>query len=50
MKAGCRSRRLQAPLIYGATADNVDAMGALAQDNDLPVAIKADSVEALIAA
>jgi acetyl-CoA decarbonylase/synthase complex subunit gamma len=34
--------------MYGATADNIDAMGELAKANDLPVGIKADSVEALV--
>ncbi len=48
MKAGIDAAGFKRPLMYGATADNIDAMGALAKDNDLPVAIKADSVEALV--
>jgi acetyl-CoA decarbonylase/synthase complex subunit gamma len=48
MKAGVEAAGFKRPLIYGATADNVDAMGALAQASDLPVGIKADSVEALL--
>lgn len=37
------------PLIYAATADNVDAFGKIALDNDLPLAIKSDSIDGLIA-
>jgi len=47
MKAGVEACGFKRPLIYGATADNLDAFGALAKDNDLPVGVKADSVEAL---
>lgn len=36
------------PLIYAATADNADAMGQLALDNDCPLAVKADSIDGLI--
>ena len=42
----CGAKR---PLLYAATADNADAMGAIAKDNDLPLAIKSDSVEGLAA-
>jgi acetyl-CoA decarbonylase/synthase complex subunit gamma len=48
MKAGVEAAGFKRPLIYGATADNIDAMGELAKASDLPVGIKADSVEALI--
>ena len=48
MKAGVEAAGSKRPLMYGATAANVDAMGALAKDNDLPVGIKADSVEDLV--
>ena len=48
MKAGIEAVGFKAPLIYAATADNVDAFGALAKDNDLPLAVKADSVENLV--
>jgi acetyl-CoA decarbonylase/synthase complex subunit gamma len=49
MKAGIDAAGFKRPLMYGATAANIDDMGALAKDNDLPVGIKADSVEALVA-
>ena len=42
----CGAKR---PLLYAATEDNADAMGAIAKDNDLPLAVKADSVEGLAA-
>jgi len=48
MKAGIEAAKFKRPLIYGATADNIDAFGALAKENDLPVAVKADSVDGLI--
>ena len=48
MKAGVEAAGFKRPLIYGATAANIDAMGELAKANDLPVGIKAESVEALI--
>ncbi len=48
MKAGIDAAGFKRPLMYAATADNVDAMGELAKANDLPLAIKADSVEALV--
>ena len=48
MKAGVAACAGKKPLIYAATADNADDMGALAKDNDLPLAVKADSVEALV--
>jgi len=37
------------PLIYAATEVTADALGKIAVDNDLPLAVKADSVEGLIA-
>jgi len=37
------------PLIYAATADNADAFGKIALDNELPLAVKADSVDGLVA-
>ncbi len=37
------------PLIYAATAENVDAFGKIALDNDLPLAVKADSIDGIIA-
>ena len=47
MKAGVDACGFKRPLLYAATADNADAMGALAKDNDLPLAVKADSAENL---
>ncbi|MBT3310709.1 MAG: acetyl-CoA decarbonylase/synthase complex subunit gamma, partial [Desulfobacteraceae bacterium] len=47
MKAGVKACGSKRPLLYAATEANADDMGALALDNDLPLAVKADSVEAL---
>ena len=49
MKAGIEAAKFKRPLLYAATADNVDAFGALAKENDLPLVVRADSVEGLIA-
>nr|MDA8403702.1 acetyl-CoA decarbonylase/synthase complex subunit gamma [Desulfobacteraceae bacterium] len=48
MKAAVEATRFKNPLIYAATAATVDAFGALAKENDLPLAVKADSIDALI--
>jgi len=48
MKAGVEASAFKRPVIYAATEANADAFGALAKDNDLPLAVKADSVDALI--
>ena len=48
MGAGVEASKFKRPLIYAATEGNIDDFGALAKDNDLPLAVKADSVEALI--
>ena len=48
MKAGIEACGFKRPLIYAATEANADEYGALAKENDLPLAVKADSVEALI--
>ncbi|WP_457576719.1 acetyl-CoA decarbonylase/synthase complex subunit gamma [Desulfomarina sp.] len=37
------------PLIYAATESNVDAFGKIAQDNELPLAVKADSIDGVMA-
>jgi acetyl-CoA decarbonylase/synthase complex subunit gamma len=37
------------PLIYAATEVNADIFGKIALDNDLPLAVKADSIDGLIA-
>ncbi|MBU1340900.1 MAG: acetyl-CoA decarbonylase/synthase complex subunit gamma [Proteobacteria bacterium] len=47
MKKGIEVAGFKRPLLYAATAENVDAMGALAKEFDLPLAVKADSVDAL---
>jgi acetyl-CoA decarbonylase/synthase complex subunit gamma len=36
------------PLLYAATAANADALGAIAKENNLPLAVKAASIDALI--
>jgi len=48
MTAGVATSGFKRPLLYAATEANVDAMGALAKENNLPLAVKAASVEALI--
>jgi acetyl-CoA decarbonylase/synthase, CODH/ACS complex subunit gamma len=48
MKAGIEASKFKRPLIYAATEANADDFGALAKDNDLPLAVKADSVEGLV--
>lgn len=47
IKAGAEATAFKRPLLYGATADTVDAFGEIAKEKDLPVAVKADSVEGL---
>jgi acetyl-CoA decarbonylase/synthase complex subunit gamma len=47
MKAGIEACGFKRPLMYAATEANADEFGALAKDNDLPLAIKADSIEGL---
>ncbi|SMC36608.1 CO-methylating acetyl-CoA synthase corrinoid iron-sulfur protein large subunit precursor [Desulfocicer vacuolatum DSM 3385] len=48
MKAGIAAAGFKRPLLYAATEANVDDMGALAKENDLPLAVKADSIDALM--
>ncbi len=48
MKAAVDVCAFKKPLLYAATADNIDDMGNLAKDTDLPIAVKAGSVEELI--
>ena len=48
MKAGIEACQAKKPLMYAATEGNADAFGALAKENELPLAVKADSVEGLI--
>ncbi len=48
LKSGVKACGFKRPLLCGATEKTVDDIGTLALENDLPVAVKADSVEALI--
>ena len=48
MKAGVAAAGFKRPLMYAATEANADAFGAIAKENDLPLAVKADSIEGLI--
>ena len=48
MAAGVEAAGFKRPLLYGATESNLDAMGTLAKENNLPLAVKADSVDALM--
>ena len=48
MAAGIDATKAKRPMIFGATADNIDDFGALAKDNDLPIGVKADSIENVI--
>ncbi len=49
MKAGVAACGSKKPLLYAATDANADDFGAIAKDSGLPLAIKADSVEGLVA-
>ena len=49
MKAGVEASAFKKPLLYAATADNADDMGALAKESGLPLAVKADNIDGLIA-
>ncbi|UCF94414.1 MAG: acetyl-CoA decarbonylase/synthase complex subunit gamma [Desulfobacterales bacterium] len=48
MKAGIEACGFKRPLVYAATEANLEAYGALAKDNNLPLAVRAESVEGLI--
>ncbi|HEX9909582.1 MAG TPA: acetyl-CoA decarbonylase/synthase complex subunit gamma [Desulfatiglandales bacterium] len=48
MKAAVEVCAFKKPLLYGATAQNAEAMGKLAKDKGLPLAVKADSLQNLI--
>ncbi|RPH49354.1 MAG: acetyl-CoA decarbonylase/synthase complex subunit gamma [Desulfobacteraceae bacterium] len=48
MKAGIEACKFKRPVMYAATAGNADAFGAAAKENNLPLAVKAGSVEGLI--
>ena len=48
MKAAVDVCGFKRPLMYAATDNNVDELGALAKEQNLPLAVRADSVEGLI--
>jgi acetyl-CoA decarbonylase/synthase complex subunit gamma len=48
MKAALEVTKFKRPLLYAATAGNLEAMGALAKESGLPLAVKAGSVADLI--
>ncbi len=48
MSAGIEAAKAKRPLVYGATAGNIDDFGALAKDSGLPIGVKADSIDDLI--
>ena len=48
IKAGVEAAGFKRPLLYAATKDNVDDMGNIAKENNLPLAIKADTIDELI--
>jgi len=49
MAAGIEASKFKNPIIYCATDANADAFGKLALDYDLPLAVKSDSIDGLIA-
>jgi acetyl-CoA decarbonylase/synthase complex subunit gamma len=49
MKAGVDVCAFKKPLLYAATNDNAEAMGNLAKETGLPLAVKADNMDDLIA-
>jgi acetyl-CoA decarbonylase/synthase complex subunit gamma len=48
MKAGVEACAYKSPLVYAATEKNADDFGTIAKENNLSLAVKADSVENLI--
>jgi len=48
MEGAAKTAGFKRPLMYTATEANADAFGKIALENDLPLAIKADSIDALI--
>ncbi len=48
MEAALEVTKFKRPLIYAATKDNVEDYGNLAKENNVPLAVKADSIENLI--
>ncbi|MBI5843764.1 MAG: acetyl-CoA decarbonylase/synthase complex subunit gamma [Deltaproteobacteria bacterium] len=49
MKAGVLACGFKKPVLFGATAKNADAMGAMAKETGLPLGVKSDSIDGLIA-
>lgn len=49
MKAGIEAAGFKRPLMYAATEANADDFGALALENDLPLALKAESIDGVTA-
>jgi acetyl-CoA decarbonylase/synthase complex subunit gamma len=49
MKAAVEECGFKRPLLYAATKENAEGMGTLAKEKGLPLAIKADNLEALVA-
>ncbi|RLC27867.1 MAG: acetyl-CoA decarbonylase/synthase complex subunit gamma [Deltaproteobacteria bacterium] len=49
MTAGAEACAFKKPLLYAATVDNAEAMGNLAKEKGLPLAVRAENVEGLIA-
>lgn len=49
MKAAVAAAGFKKPLLYGATKENAEEMGNLAKENGLPLAIKAENMDDLIA-
>jgi acetyl-CoA decarbonylase/synthase, CODH/ACS complex subunit gamma len=48
MQAAVETCGFKRPLLYAATEANAEAFGKIAKDNDLPLAVKADSIDAVI--
>lgn len=49
MQAAVETSGFKRPLLYAATEANAEAFGKIAMDSDLPLAVKADSIDAVIA-
>lgn len=49
LKAGVEAAGFKKPLLYAATEENADDLGNLAKENNLPLAVKADGIDGLIA-
>ena len=49
ISAAVETAGFKCPLIYAATEATADAFGKIALDNDLPLAVKSDSIDGVIA-